>query len=68
MTSSMIKIAGPLSAATVIALTGCTYNNGTPKQPATGAVIGGVTGAAIGNVIGDDTRSTIIGGAIGAAC
>lgn len=63
----MIKIAGILSAATVITLAGCTYNDGTPNQPATGAVIGGVTGAAIGNAIGDDTRSTIIGGAIGAA-
>lgn len=63
----MIKITGILTAATVIALTGCTYNNGTPNQPATGAVIGGATGAVIGNAIGDDTRSTIIGGAIGAA-
>lgn len=63
----MIKMSGILSVATVAALTGCTYNNGTPNQPATGAVIGGVTGAAIGNSIGDDSRSTIIGGAVGAA-
>lgn len=63
----MNKMTGILSAATIIALTGCTYNAGTPSKPATGAVIGGVTGAAIGNAIGDDTRSTIIGGAIGAA-
>ena len=62
----MIRITGIISG-TVIALAGCTYNDGTANQPATGAIIGGVTGAAIGNVIGDDTRSTLIGGAIGAA-
>lgn len=56
-----------LSAATVVALAGCTYNDGTANQPATGAIIGGVTGAAIGNAIGDDTKSTVIGGVIGAA-
>ena len=59
----MIKITGILSAAIVIALAGCTYNDGTANQPATGAVIGGVTGAAIGH----NPRPTIIGGAIGAA-
>ncbi|MEQ9040386.1 MAG: OmpA family protein [Silicimonas sp.] len=53
--------------ATAIAVTGCTYNDGTPNQPATGAIVGGAAGAALGNAIGDDTRSTIIGGAIGAA-
>ncbi|MBN8292118.1 glycine zipper 2TM domain-containing protein [Rhodobacter sp. NTK016B] len=63
----MIKISGVLSATTIIALAGCTYNDGTANQPVTGAIIGGVTGAAVGNVIGDDTRFTIIGGAIGAA-
>ena len=63
----MFKIAGIFSAATVITMAGCTYNDGLPNQPATGAVIGGVTGAAIGNAIGDDTRSAVIGGMIGAA-
>ena len=58
---------GILSAATVITLAGCTYNDGTPNQPATGAVIGGVTGVATGNAIGDDTRSADDGGAIGVA-
>jgi outer membrane protein OmpA-like peptidoglycan-associated protein len=56
-----------LAVATVIALTGCTYNNGTPNQPATGALIGGATGAVIGHAVGHDTKSTIIGGAVGAA-
>lgn len=63
----MLKFTGILSAATVMALTGCTYNDGTANQPATGAIIGGATGAVIGNAVGDDRRSTIIGGAIGAA-
>jgi len=62
----MIKVTGILSAATVFALVGCTYNDGTTNQPATGAIIGGVTGAALGSAIRDDTRSTLIGGVIGA--
>lgn len=63
----MIKYTGILTTASVVALVGCTDIDGTSNQPATGAVIGGATGAAIGNIIGDDTRSTIIGGVIGAA-
>ncbi len=51
---------------TALAMAGCTYENGTANQPGTGAVIGGISGAVIGNAIGDDARSTIIGGAIGA--
>ncbi|MCM2561695.1 OmpA family protein [Lutimaribacter sp. EGI FJ00015] len=58
---------GFLTVAAVVALTGCTYNDGAPNRPVTGAVIGGATGAAIGNAIGDDTKATVIGGAIGAA-
>ncbi len=61
-----IKIVSILAAAS-LALVGCTYNSGAPNQPATGAVIGGLTGAAAGQVIGGDTRSTVIGGVIGAA-
>lgn len=53
--------------ASAIALSGCVYPNGDPNRPATGALIGGVTGAVIGNAIGDDTKSTVIGGVIGAA-
>lgn len=63
----MIKITGVLSAAAIVAAAGCTNNDGTSNQPATGAIVGGVTGAAIGNAIGDDSQSTIIGGVIGAA-
>lgn len=49
------------------AVAGCTYNTGQPNQPATGALLGGVTGAALGNAIGGDTRAAVIGGVIGAA-
>lgn len=56
-----------LTVATLIALTGCTYNDGTPNRSANGAIIGGVTGAAIGNALGNTPQSTVIGGAIGAA-
>lgn len=49
------------------ALGGCENIDGTPNQPATGAIIGGLTGAAAGQIIGDDAQSTVIGGAIGAA-
>ena len=49
------------------ALSGCENIDGTANQPATGAIIGGLTGAAAGQIIGDDAQSTVIGGAIGAA-
>lgn len=48
-------------------LAGCTNMDGTTNQPRTGVVIGGLTGAAAGQIIGGDTRATIIGGAVGAA-
>lgn len=51
----------------VLAVAGCNYNNGQPNQPATGALMGGITGAALGNALGGDTRAAVIGGVIGAA-
>ncbi|WP_297614457.1 OmpA family protein [uncultured Roseicyclus sp.] len=57
--------AGVLAAS--FALGGCENIDGTSNQPATGAIIGGLTGAAAGQIIGGDTQSTVIGGAIGAA-
>lgn len=56
---------GVIAAALILA--GCTNPDGTTNQPGTGAVIGGLTGAVAGQVIGGDTRATLIGGAIGAA-
>lgn len=52
---------------TVGAVAGCTYNNGQPNEPATGALMGAAAGAALGNAIGGNTRSAVIGGVIGAA-
>lgn len=51
---------------TALALSACTYNNGMPNQPGTGALIGGVTGAALGKAVGGNDRSAIIGGVAGA--
>lgn len=50
-----------------LALAGCTYDNGTANRPATGALIGGATGAVLGQAIGHNPRSALIGGVLGAA-
>ena len=47
------------------ALVACTDMDGTPNQAVTGAVIGGVTGVALGNVFGGTKESRLIGGVIG---
>ena len=52
---------------TVAFLAGCANPDGSLNQPASGAVIGGLTGAAAGQIIGGDTRGTVIGGVVGAA-
>jgi outer membrane protein OmpA-like peptidoglycan-associated protein len=54
-------------ATAALTLAGCAYPDGTANQPATGAIIGGLTGAAAGQILGRDTTSTVIGGAVGAA-
>jgi outer membrane protein OmpA-like peptidoglycan-associated protein len=56
----------PMLIATALMLSGCSYYNGMPNQPGTGVLVGGVTGAAIGKVVGGDDRSAIIGGVAGA--
>ena len=61
---TLSPVHGVLAAA--LLLSACTYPNGTSNQPATGALIGGVTGAALGNAIGDSDRATIAGGIAGA--
>lgn len=53
-------------AASTLALTACTNPDGTPSRPATGAILGGLTGAFLGNAIGDSRDATLIGGAVGA--
>jgi len=54
-------------ATVTLALAGCANPDGSANQPGTGAIIGGLTGAAAGQIIGGDTRATVIGGAVGAA-
>ena len=56
-----------VSLLSVSILAGCANPDGSTNQPATGAVIGGLTGAAAGQAIGGDTRATVIGGVVGAA-
>lgn len=50
-----------------IGLAACTNPDGTPNRTATGATVGALGGAALGNIIGEDSRSTLIGAAAGAA-
>ena len=58
----------PISLVAVsLGLAGCTNPDGTSNQPGSGVLIGGLTGAAAGQVIGGDTRATLIGAGIGAA-
>ncbi|MCC5989856.1 MAG: OmpA family protein [Pararhodobacter sp.] len=56
-----------ITLAATLALAACANPDGTANQPGTGAIIGGLTGAAAGQLIGGDTRATLIGGALGAA-
>jgi outer membrane protein OmpA-like peptidoglycan-associated protein len=56
-----------LSLLTVAFVAGCANPDGTTNQPRTGVLIGGLTGAAAGQIIGGDTRATVIGGVVGAA-
>lgn len=57
-------VIGVISAAILGA---CTNLDGTYNQPATGVIVGGLTGAAAGQVIGGNTEATVIGGVVGAA-
>jgi uncharacterized protein YcfJ len=48
------------------ALAGCTNRDGTANNAGTGAIIGGLTGVAAGQVVGGGTGATVIAGAVGA--
>lgn len=63
----MTMKASAFTLVSAIALTGCVDPYGNPDRSGNGALIGGLTGAVVGNAIGDDTRSTVIGGVVGAA-
>lgn len=51
----------------VLGLAACTNPDGTRDNRATGATVGALGGAALGNIIGGDSRSTLIGAGVGAA-
>lgn len=60
-----------LAAATLglatLGLAACTNPDGTRDNRATGATVGALGGAAAGQLIGGDSRSTLIGAGLGAA-
>lgn len=53
--------------ALTLGLAACTNPDGTRDNRMTGATVGAVGGAAAGNLIGGDSRSTLIGAGLGAA-
>lgn len=56
------------AAVSALAVTaGCTAADGSRDRTGTGAIIGGLTGAAAGQVIGGNRQSTMIGTIVGAA-
>lgn len=50
-----------------LGLAACTNPDGTRDNRATGATVGALGGAAAGQLIGGDSRSTLIGAGLGAA-
>ncbi len=47
-------------------LVGCTNPDGTANKADTGAIIGGLTGVAAGQIAGGGTSATVLGGVVGA--
>jgi hypothetical protein len=60
----MRKIAAAAAALSILAISGCTT---TERSTGTGALIGGLGGAAIGAGLSGDVGGALAGGAIGAA-
>jgi uncharacterized membrane protein len=54
-------------AAATLGVAACTNPDGTRDNRATNATVGALGGAAVGNLIGGDSRSTLIGAGVGAA-
>lgn len=50
-----------------LGLAGCENPDGTQDQAGTGVIIGGLTGAAAGQIVGGTPKAAAIGGALGAA-
>lgn len=62
----MIRIL-TITALGALGLAACTNPDGTRDNRMTGATVGALGGAALGNLIGGDSRGTLIGAATGAA-
>ncbi len=63
----MTKFTGLIAIfSSTLALTACTDMDGTMNRPANGAIIGGLTGVALGNAVGDSKDARLIGGVVGA--
>lgn len=56
-----------LGLAGVLTLGACSYPDGSVNRPGSGMLIGGLTGAAAGQIIGGNTEASLIGAAVGAA-
>lgn len=54
-------------AAASLGLAACTNPDGTRNNQATNATIGAIGGGLAGNLLGGDSRSTLIGAGVGAA-
>ena len=62
----MIRIL-TITALGALGLAACTNPDGTRDNRMTGATVGALGGAALGNLIGGDSRATLIGAGVGAA-
>lgn len=63
----MKRAARLLTVATLsLALSACTNMDGTPNRTRSGAVVGGLTGAALGGAIGHNPDTALVGGVLGA--
>ncbi len=64
MTSMIVVKKCAIAAIAALALTACTTQE--QQRGTTGAVVGGLGGALIGQAVGGNTKSTLIGAALGA--
>jgi chemotaxis protein MotB len=51
----------------LVGLSACTNPDGTRDNRMTGATVGAIGGGLAGNIVGGDSRSTLIGAGLGAA-
>ncbi len=64
---TITRSAAVVTLAAAFGLAGCADPDGTYNQTNTGALVGAGVGAALGNLVGKDTKATVIGAAVGTA-